>query len=64
MIRIIIGCLLLIEGTVRIVIGSISGSIPLIAGGIVTGWILGVYLIYKGYKARFYKAEDNAKNQI
>ncbi len=49
---IVIGILLMLEGTARIVFGLVSGNFGLVFGGILTGIILGSFLLYKGIVRR------------
>jgi len=49
---IVIGLLLLIDGTIRIILGVFSGNYFLSIAGILTGWLLGSWLLYKGVKRR------------
>lgn len=46
----VIGAILLVEGGSRITVGILAGSAPLIIGGILTGLILGGYLLFRGIK--------------
>lgn len=52
---IIIGVLLILEGTIRIYNAFLLGEYLLIAGGLLTGWILGSFLLYKGIKRYQFK---------
>lgn len=54
---IIIGGSLFIEGTIRIVLGLMSWNLLLVLGGAITGWLLGGWLIDKGYH-RLKRAKD------
>lgn len=49
---IIIGILLLLEGTSRVLIGVVGSNYLLSAGGIITGWLLGGWLLAKGMSRR------------
>ena len=45
---IIIGVLLLLDGTIRIIMGIASGNLLLSFAGVLTGWLLGSWLLIKG----------------
>jgi hypothetical protein len=47
---IIIGIALLVDGAIRISMGVTTDAAGLIIGGILTGILLGGYLIYRGVK--------------
>ncbi len=54
---IVIGGLLIMEGGSRITLGLMTGNVLLIFGGMLTGILLGVFLLYKGIK-RYKKQGD------
>jgi len=45
-----IGGLLIIEGGVRITFGLVGGNTGLMFGGVLTGILLGGFLLYKGIR--------------
>ena len=47
-----IGLVLILEGSGRIIYGVLISNSLLIVGGIVTGWLLGGFLFYKGYRRK------------
>ena len=52
---IIIGILLILEGTIRIYNAFLLQEYILILGGFLTGWLLGSFLLYRGIKRYKYK---------
>jgi len=55
----VIGSLLIAEGGSRITVGIILGNPGLIIGGIITGLLLGGFLLYRGIKR-----QSNVNNAI
>lgn len=53
----VIGTLLLLEGTVRVVFGFMTGGYLVSVGGMFTGWLIGGLLLRGGLKRRKRLAE-------
>jgi len=49
---IIVGILLLLEGTSRIIYGFVVGDYLYCLGGVITGWLPGIWLFAKGVRRR------------
>ena len=47
---VVFGGSLLVEGTLRIVLAIIDSNVLLALGGILTGWLLGGWLLRKGIR--------------
>jgi hypothetical protein len=47
---IVIGAILLIDGTIRFMMGLVGSAPALITGGVLTGWLLGGWVLYSGIK--------------
>ena len=58
---IVIGALLFLEGTIRVVNGVMVGYYLLSVGGVLTGWLLGWWLLRKGLHRRKSFLIDAAK---
>jgi len=61
---IIIGDILIIEGTARVILGILGGNYLLLVGGLLTGWLLGGWLLRKGLKRRKEAFNDSIKARI
>jgi len=68
---IIIGNILIIEGTARVILGILGGNYLLLSGkinipfgGLLTGWLLGGWLLRKGLKRRKEAFNDSIKTRI
>ena len=52
-----LGILLIVDGTLRVILGVMDSNIILAAGGIATGWLLGVWVLRKGLGRKRLKEE-------